>query len=67
MIIKLGVVAGRIWKYLEENKKAPLSELVSVINTDRDRVLMGLGWMVREGHAILEKTDGEYIVSLRKA
>ena len=66
MIIELGVIAGKIWKYLEANKEVSLGKLVSVISADRDKVLMGLGWMAREGHVMLEKKDGDYIVSLRK-
>lgn len=67
MIIELGVVAGKIWKYLEKNKKVFLSQLVPAINSDRDEILMGLGWMVREGYVVLEKEDRQYMISLREA
>lgn len=66
MIIELGVVAGQIWRYLEKNKKVSLSELTPKIGSDRDKVLMGLGWMTREGHVILEREGNEYSVSLRQ-
>jgi len=65
MIIQLGVVSGKIWKYLEENKQAPLAELVSKVNGERDKVLMSLGWMAREGHVVLEQKIDDYVVSLR--
>lgn len=67
MIIELGVVSGKIWNYLEENKKVKLSKLVAEIGSDEKIVLMGLGWMAREGHALLEEENNEYQVSLRES
>lgn len=66
MIIELGIIAGKIWQYLEKNKKVSLSQLITDIEDDEKLLLMGLGWMAREGHAALEKENGEYLVSLRQ-
>ncbi len=66
MIIELGIVSGKIWQYLEKNHQVALSKLIADIAGDEKLVLMGLGWMAREGHAVLEKENGEYKVSLRE-
>ena len=71
MIIKIGIVAGEIWRLLEKEGKLPLSILLSSIGKDiaenEDIVCMGVGWLAREGYVILEKKDLGYTVYLRKS
>ncbi|MBU1045416.1 MAG: winged helix-turn-helix domain-containing protein [Candidatus Omnitrophica bacterium] len=50
MIMEIGIVAGDIWHYLDENGDSDLENLISGINKPRNLVLMGLGWLAREGH-----------------
>lgn len=66
MITEIGITAGDIWHYLDENGKSPLSQIVKAIDTDRGRVLMSIGWLAREGHVIVEKTGDDYTVYLRR-
>ena len=66
MITEIGIVAGDIWHYLDQNGDVLLSILVKAIDKPRDNVLMSLGWLAREGHVILQKINGDYTVSLRK-
>lgn len=66
MITELGITAGDIWHYLDMHGKSSLKEIVSSINTDKDRVLMSIGWLAREGHIIVEGTGSDYQVYLRK-
>ncbi|MFH1656062.1 MAG: winged helix-turn-helix domain-containing protein [Candidatus Omnitrophota bacterium] len=66
MIIKIGIVAGDIWHYLDKHGEITLSELISGIDKDKDMILMSLGWLAREGHVILDKEDQDYKISLRK-
>jgi hypothetical protein len=66
MITEIGIVAGDIWHFLDQHGEVNLSELVCGIDKPRDNVLMSLGWLAREGHVILQQTDGDYKVSLRK-
>jgi hypothetical protein len=66
MITEIGIVAGEIWHYLDQHGEASLSALVSGIDKPRDNVLMSLGWLAREGHVILQKSEGDYTVFLRK-
>jgi Winged helix-turn-helix domain (DUF2582) len=65
MIMEIGIVAGDIWHYLDENGSVSLENLVKGISKPQNLVLMGLGWLAREGHVIVENS-GEYRVSLRK-
>ncbi len=66
MITEIGIVAGDIWHYLDQKGEVALSELVRGIDKPRDNVLMSLGWLSREGHVVLQKTNGDYTVTLRK-
>jgi len=64
--MSIGIVAGEIWHFLDEHSKATLSSLVSSIDKPRDAILMSLGWLAREGHIILEESEGDYKLSLRR-
>jgi hypothetical protein len=67
MITEIGIVAGDIWHFLDQHGGGvDLSALVKGIDKPRENVLMSLGWLAREGHVILQKTNGDYKVSLRK-
>jgi hypothetical protein len=66
MIIEIGIVAGEIWHYLDQHGEVNFTDLVKGIDRAPDNVLMSLGWLAREGHVILVKTDNDYRISLRK-
>ena len=66
MIIELGIVAGHIWRFLEDRGETTLSALTSELDKSRDTILMSLGWLAREGHVVLEKQDEDYRITLRK-
>jgi len=66
MITEIGIIAGEIWHFLDQHGEVSLSNLVKGIDKPRDNVLMSLGWLAREGHVILQNTDNNYSVSLRK-
>lgn len=66
MMTEIGIVAGDIWHYLDEHGQATLTELVQGIDKSRDLILMGLGWLGREGHIILEDEKADYRCCLRK-
>ena len=66
MIIELGIVAGHIWRFLEERDETTLSSLTSEVDKPRDTILMSLGWLARESHVLLEKQDEDYKITLRK-
>ena len=66
MITEIGIVAGDIWHYLDQHGEVALSGLIEGIDKPRDNVLMSLGWLAREGHVIVQWSDSDYLVSLRK-
>lgn len=66
MITEIGITAGEIWHYLDEHSQTNLSALISGIDKPRDRILMSLGWLAREGHVVVEG-EGDLRVSLRKS
>jgi len=66
MITEIGIVAGEIWHFLDENGEVNLEALLKGVDRPRDNILMSLGWLAREGHVIVEQVDKDYKVSLRK-
>jgi len=66
MITEIGIVAGEIWHYLDQHGEVVFSRLVEGIERPRELALMSLGWLAREGHAIVRQEAKEFRVSLRK-
>jgi hypothetical protein len=66
MITEIGIVAGDIWHFLDQHGEVTLSVLVAGIEKPRETVLMSLGWLAREGHVVLQQTEADYKVSLRR-
>ena len=66
MITEIGIVAGEIWHYLDENAKVKFEQLVKNIDRPRDTILMSVGWLAREGHVVVEGGSPDYDLSLRK-
>ena len=64
MITEIGIVAGDIWHQLDRKGKLSASDLVKSTGRDRDLVLMGLGWLAREGHVTIEGDSKTGTVSL---
>ena len=58
MITKIGLTAGDIWNYLDNNnKKAALTAIIRNLKIDKEIVLMSIGWLAREGHVFLERKN----------
>ncbi len=66
MITEIGIVAGEIWHFLDQGGEVNLSELIDTIEKPRDNILMSLGWLAREGHVILQESNNDYTICLRK-
>ena len=66
MITRIGIAAGDIWHYLDENKEATLDEMVGKIGKPRELLLMSLGWLAREKHIVLGDETTGFKSSLRK-
>jgi len=62
MLNDIGKVAGAIWHYLETNTEATVTKLTREIGETERTVLMGIGWLAREGKLDFEKRkQGTYI------
>ena len=66
MITEIGITAGDIWHYLDEHGKSSLSQIAKGIDTDKERMLMSIGWLAREGHVIVDRTGSDYQIYLRR-
>ena len=66
MITEIGITAGDIWHYLDVHGKSSISQIVKGIDTERERVLMSIGWLSREGHVIIDKSNQDYQIYLRR-
>ncbi|RKX96554.1 MAG: hypothetical protein DRP55_09770, partial [Spirochaetes bacterium] len=49
MITEIGIVAGEIWSYLEKYNETTFEKLKEATGRERDLLIMGLGWLAREG------------------
>lgn len=62
MLENIGSVAGAIWHYLENNNEVTVTKLTREIGENERTVLMGVGWLAREGKLDFEKRkQGTYI------
>ncbi|MCX5715799.1 MAG: winged helix-turn-helix domain-containing protein [Candidatus Omnitrophica bacterium] len=68
MITEIGIAAGDVWHYLDahQNQKSKLKDVAKGIDKPRELALMSIGWLAREGHAIVEQSGNDYQVWLRK-
>jgi len=62
MLESIGSIAGAIWHYLEDNNEATITKLTREIGETERTVLMGVGWLAREGKLDFEQRKrGTYI------
>ena len=62
MLENIGSVAGTIWHYLEENSEVTVTKLRRELGETERTVLMGIGWLAREGKLDFEqRKQGIYI------
>ena len=66
MITEIGIAAGEIWHYLDTHGEVSFLDMVKHVDKPRDILLMSIGWLAREGHVVVVKTDSDYRLSLRK-
>ena len=62
MLANIGHIAGVIWHYLEENNEATVTKITREIGETERSVLMGVGWLAREGKLNFnQRKQGTYI------
>ncbi len=57
MLEEIGTTAGEIWHYLEKHEKASPSKLIQELKKTERMVLMGIGWLAREGKLTTKKRN----------
>jgi DNA-binding transcriptional regulator PaaX len=65
MLDNIGSVAGAIWRYLENNDEASVTRLTREIGENERTVLMGVGWLAREGKLDFEKRKQGIYITLK--
>jgi len=60
----IGLVAGWVWKYLDEHGAVTLSKLAREIDAPRDMVMQGVGWLAREGKVEFHEGPRSKMISL---
>ena len=63
----IGEIAGRVWQHLAKSGPAALKDLPKAVGTERDVVLMAVGWLAREGKTAFEKTGKDVRIRLTEA
>lgn len=66
MIEDIGVIAGRIWTYLDLNGEVSLTNLKKDLDLKSDQVALSLGWLARENQLVMEKKGSSVKVQLNK-
>jgi len=66
MIPKIGETAGEVWKFLEENGEANLTQLKKGVKADPNLILQAIGWLAREDKLQIEKKDRFITYALKK-
>ena len=62
MLDNIGHIAGAIWHYLDENNEATVTKITREIGETERSVLMGIGWLAREGKLHFNpRKQGTYI------
>jgi hypothetical protein len=60
----IGMAAGLVWQYLNENGAVTLSKLARDIDAPRDLVMQGVGWLAREGKVSFQEGSRSKLISL---
>jgi hypothetical protein len=66
MEVEIGHAAGVIWQYLDRSGEMPLSKLKQGTKLTDQILLLGLGWLAREGKVRFEKEGRTLKVGLRE-
>ena len=49
MLDEIGISAGEIWQYLNKNEEVSVGKLKQELKLTDRMILLGLGWLAREG------------------
>ena len=61
---KAGVIAGTIWKALNETEGMTAKQLKKATKLVDKDLFLGLGWLLREDKVSVEEVEGELFIKL---
>lgn len=65
MITEIGLVAGDVWRILDETGRLEFSEISSRTAHSEELLFMTIGWLCGEGHIVLMRQNKEMYLELR--
>ena len=65
LITEIGLVAGEIWRALDDKEELSIAELMDVTHCSKDLILMAAGWLAREAHITIEHAESDYWMRIR--
>jgi len=66
MIEDIGNAAGEIWRFLEQQTEpVNLTTLKKNVPISSSLLMMGLGWLAREGKVNVESLEASYQISIK--
>jgi hypothetical protein len=65
MVSKIGVAAGEIWKYLNENGESSPIKIKASLGLSNTMLYLALGWLAREDKVNIVQHEYSYKISLR--
>lgn len=65
MITEIGLVAGDVWRILDETGRLEFSEISSRTDHGEELLFMAIGWLCREGHIVLMRQNKKMRLELR--
>lgn len=63
--IEIGINAGKIWNYLNENGATDVIKMKIDLNFSNTALFLALGWLAREDKIIIVKEKNEIRVKLK--
>ncbi len=66
MIPKIGETAGKVWRFLNENEEANLTQLRKGVKVESNLILQAIGWLAREDKLQIAKKGRFLTYALKK-
>lgn len=66
MLEKIGKLAGKVWKYLDEHDEVTPTELVRKLNGTERLICMAIGWLAREDKLKFKKEGRVSYIRVKK-
>lgn len=61
----IGVVAGKIWQYLNTHGATSISKMTKATAINKDEIQRGIGWLAKEGKLNIKVVGRTQVLSLR--